>query len=170
MTKNNKYYLTALKWFREKINPYQSVVVISVMIGLLSGFAAIVLKSLVHYIEAYGVGFIPAYQLFLTPVTGILIVVFLHQYVLKRAAGFHGVGDIIYSILRKSAIIDFILTYSKLITSAITIGFGGSAGLESPIVVTGSAIGSNIGRLFRYDVNYKTLFIGCGSAAGIAAF
>ncbi|GIV33416.1 MAG: chloride channel protein [Chitinophagales bacterium] len=167
--KQTKIYQYALKWLQRSGGPYQLVIGLSVAIGLLSGIAAIVLKSFIHYIEAYGVGFIPSYQLFLTPITGILLAVLLNQTVFKKAGLFHGVGDIIVSIIRKSGIMDFHLVYAKLITSAITVGFGGSSGLESPIVVTGSAIGSNVGRLFKMDVNYRVLFIGCGAAAGIAA-
>ncbi|MDZ4847319.1 MAG: chloride channel protein [Chitinophagales bacterium] len=169
MSKSRKYYLLGMKWVSEHSSPYQSIIVLSVAIGLLSGIAAITLKSLIHFIESYGVGFFPSYLFFLTPVTGILIVVFLNQNIFGKAAAFHGIGDIITSIRRKSSVIDFTLTYVKLITSAITVGLGGSSGLESPIVVTGSAIGSNVARFFRLDVNYKSLFIGCGAAAGISA-
>jgi CIC family chloride channel protein len=169
LSKREKYYVKSIKWLQQHVGPYQAIISLSVVTGLISGISAIVLKSLLHYVEAYGVSKFPPYLLFLTPMAGIMIVTLLHKKILKESAKFHGVGDIIYAISKRSAILSFSLTYAKLITSAITVGFGGSAGLESPIVLTGSAIGSNLARFFRLEINYRILLIGCGSAAGIAA-
>jgi len=170
LNKGNKYYyVSGIKWLGKYIGPYQTIISLSVLTGLISGSGAIILKSLIHFVEAYGVSSFPPYLLFLTPLTGILMVTILHKEVFKKAGAFHGIGDIINAISKRSAMMSFTLTYAKLITSAITMGFGGSAGLEAPIVVTGSAIGSNLARFFRLEINYRILLMGCGSAAGIAA-
>ncbi len=169
MNSSKKYYITGIKWLGKYVGPYQTIILLSILTGLLSGLSAIILKTLLHYIERNAVKFFPSYLLFLTPLAGILIVTLLHKRVFKTGSMFHGVGDIVQTITKKSALLHFSLTYAKLITSAITVGFGGSSGLESPIVVTGSAIGSNIARFFRLDINYRILFIGCGAASGIAA-
>jgi CIC family chloride channel protein len=169
MNSSKKYYITGIKWLGRYVGPYQTIILLSILTGLVSGFSAIVLKTLLHYIERNAVKFFPSYLLFLTPLAGILIVTLLHKRVFKTSSTFHGVGNIVQAISKKSALLHFSLTYAKLITSAITVGFGGSSGLESPIVVTGSAIGSNIARFFRLDINYRILFIGCGAASGIAA-
>jgi chloride channel protein, CIC family len=169
LSKREKYYVAFIKWLQRNVGPYQAIITLSVLTGIVTGISAIVLKSLIHYVEAYGVSKFPPYLLFLTPMAGIMIVTLLHKKIFKRSAEFHGVGDIINTISRRSAIMNFSLTYAKLITSAVTVGFGGSSGLESPIVVTGSAIGSNIARLFRLEINYRILLIGCGASAGIAA-
>lgn len=168
MNSSKKYYITGIKWLGKYVGTYQTIILLSILTGLMSGLSAIILKTLLHYIERNAVKFFPSYLLFLTPLTGILIVTLLHKRVFKTGSNFHGVGDIVQTITKKSALLHFSLTYAKLITSAITVGFGGSSGLESPIVVTGSAIGSNIARFFRLDINYRILFIGCGAASGIA--
>lgn len=164
-----QYYLDTIRWIHKHIGPYQMLIALSVLTGMLSGFAATVLKKLLHYVETQAFLFFPSYLLFLTPLTGIMLVTFIHQNIFKSSGKFHGVGEVIMAISKRSAILNFSLTYAKLITSALTVGMGGSSGLESPIVVTGAAIGSNLARLFRLEINYRILFIGCGASAGIAA-
>ncbi len=101
------------------------------------------------------------------PLVGIVITVLLARYYWKEKLG-HGITDVLYTISQRSSIIKRGKMYSRMLTSAITVGFGGSVGLEAPIVVTGTAIGSNIAQLMHMDYKSRTLLIGCGAAGAIA--
>lgn len=165
----DKVYGRVLKWRREYLSDYTFVILLAVLVGLAGGLAAVLLKTIIHTVEAYSVT-LAANMLFLfIPILGIFIVSALKHYIFPKVSAFTGIGNVVYSIARDSAYIPTTLTYSRMITAGLTMGFGGSAGLESPIVVTGSAIGANIARFFRLGHKYRTLFIGCGTAAGVSA-
>jgi len=140
-------------------------------IGALAGVASVVLKQTVHYLQIFLIeGFEVRYENYLYlsyPIVGILITVLITKYLLKEKLG-HGITGILYDISKRFSQIKLSKTFSRMVTSAITVGFGGSVGLEAPIVVTGSAIGSNIGRLVHLDYKKKTILIGCGAAGAIA--
>jgi len=160
-----------LIWRIRNIGDRQFILLLSIVIGLLSGLAAIVLKNLVyytHYFMTNGFKFTEENFWYLAlPGMGILLTVLFVKFFVKDNIG-HGVSRILYAISKKSGILKIHNTYTSMIGSSLTVGFGGSVGLEAPIVLTGSAIGSNLGRMFR--LNYKTiiLLIGCGSAGAIA--
>lgn len=155
--------------FRYKyISPRNFLLIMAVLVGLGAGTAAILLKTLVHSVELLRPANAPGIVYLGLPLIGILITVFLSRNVFKDAVG-HGVGSVLYAISQKAGILGRVKMYSRLIASAITVGFGGSTGLEAPIVVTGSAIGSNFTRWFRMDERKRILYIGCGTAAGIGA-
>ena len=143
--------------------------VIATLVGFVSGMVAVLLKTLVHLIQ-YWIEEIPvtrfAYLLF--PVIGLLITVFLVQYFF---AGFieKGIAMVLKAIARKSSFIPLTHTYRHIVTSSITVGLGGSVGLEAPIVATGSAVGSNMARITDLNYQERTLLIACGAAAGISA-
>lgn len=142
------------------------------VVGLIAGLAAVILKSTVHFISHLWDHYLNKYEvnyLYLgVPLLGIIITVVMAKYLFKERMG-HGITDILYSISKNSSIITRAKTYSRMITSAVTVGFGGSAGLEAPIVVTGSAIGSNLSQLVHLDYKKRTLLIGCGAAGAIAS-
>ncbi|MBE0638822.1 MAG: chloride channel protein [Bacteroidales bacterium] len=160
-----------LIWRVKNVPDQQFVLVLSIVIGILSGIAAVLLKNLAHFtyrIASSGFSFKQEYLLYLgLPMVGIFLTVIFVRYFIKDDLG-HGVSKILYTISRKSGMLKPHNTFSSVIGSSLTVGFGGSVGLEAPIVLTGSAIGSNLARLFR--LNYKTviLLIGCGSAGAIA--
>jgi len=160
-----------LIWRIRNIGDRQFVIFLSFIIGILSGLAAILLKNLVyytHYLMTNGFKFTEENFWYLAlPGVGILLTVLFVKFFVKDNIG-HGISRILYAISRNSGKLKIHNTYSSMIASSLTIGFGGSVGLEAPIVLTGSAIGSNLGRMFR--MNYKTiiLLIGCGSAGAIA--
>ncbi|UII34044.1 chloride channel protein [Fulvivirga ulvae] len=142
------------------------------IIGLISGSAAVILKESVHFIQNqlisefaiengnyYYLGF---------PLVGILITVVISRFLLRENLG-HGITQILYDIAKNSALIKRSKMFSRMVTSAITVGFGGSVGLEAPIVVTGSAIGSNVGRAMHLNYKKRTILIGCGAAGAISA-
>jgi len=145
--------------------------ILSLVVGLLSGLAAILLKNLTHFVEHRsqqtllgsdhtGVGF-------LLPFAGIFLTMLFVKYLLKQDIG-HGVSKILFAISKRKGHLKPHNTWSSMAASSMTVGLGGSVGLEAPIVLTGSSIGSNIGHLLR--LNYKTivLLIGCGAAGAIA--
>lgn len=148
------------------------MLILAGLIGVISGCAAVVLKETVHLIQQaltsdFDIKY-ANYFYFGYPLIGILITVLITEYVLRERLG-HGITQILYDISKKSGIIRKSKMYSRMLTSAITVGFGGSVGLEAPIVVTGSAIGSNVGRLMHLNYKKRTLLIGCGAAGAISA-
>lgn len=142
------------------------------LIGLFAGLAAVILKSTVHliiqYLELNHAIFSFNYFYLGYPLLGILLTVLIAKYLIKEDLG-HGITQILYSISKNSSIIRKTRMYSRMVTSAITVGFGGSVGLEAPIVVTGSAIGSNLARLFHLGYKKRTVLLGCGAAGAVSA-
>ncbi len=161
-----------LIWRLKHISDKNFLLVASGLIGLFAGLAAVILKTTVHYIQRFleaGMDIANVNYLYLfLPLIGILITASIARYFLKEKLG-HGITSVLYRISKRSSIIEPVKMYSRMITSAITVGLGGSVGLEAPIVVTGSAIGSNIGQLVHLDYKKRTVLIGCGSAAAISA-
>jgi len=158
-----------LIWRIKHIKNPTFVIILSVVIGILAGLAAVVLKITVHYIQSVlKSSILPNYIYFIYPAIGILLTVIISRYFFKEKLG-HGITDIIYAISKKLSLVKQSKIYSRMITSAITVGFGGSVGLEAPIVVTGSAIGSNVSRFMHMNYNHRTLLVGCGAAASISA-
>lgn len=160
-----------LTWRLKHISTKNFVLMLSGLVGLVAGITAVVLKSTVH--ELYHLlstvdigGFDYLYLAY--PFIGIFISALLMKYIFKEKSG-HGITNILFAISKRSSIIKSAKMYSAMVTSAITVAFGGSVGLESPIVVTGSAIGSNIGRVMHLSFKKRTLLIGCGAAGGISA-
>jgi chloride channel protein, CIC family len=165
---HGKFLFWRLKYIPEK----NFIYFLAVFVGFLAGLAAVTLKSTVHFLQEFltrGSDYqIANYWYLGFPLLGILITVFLNWKVFKDVAG-HGITDIIYSISKKAGIISEKKIYSRMLSSTFTVGFGGSLGLEAPIAVTGSAIGSNLTRLMHLNQRIRSLMIGCGAAGGIAA-
>jgi len=163
-----RLYIRFMNWRSSLIGDRGFIILLSVFVGILAGFSALLLKTLIHFFESRA-GDLPYYMFFLLPSIGITLVVLLYKNVFTKAAEFHGIYGVLNAIRKRNAFIHYSLMYVQLLTGALTISFGGSSGLESPTVVTGSAIGSNASRFFRLNYRYKTLFIGCGTAATISA-
>jgi len=160
-----------LVWRQYHIGERQFVLLLSLAVGTLTAFAALLLKSFIHFIggtltkgiEAYGATWL--YLVF--PVIGILLSGLFITFIVKDDIG-HGITKVLYSLSKNNGRIKPHNMFTSVIASGITIGFGGSVGAEAPIVLTGSAIGSNIGRLFRMEHKILMLLIGCGAAGAIA--
>lgn len=158
-------------WKNRHIKNSQFVFILSVIIGLLSGIAAVILKNTVHYtfyLISRGFQFEHGSILYLAfPLAGIVLTVIFVKFILKKNIS-HGISRILYAISKRNGVLEGHNTWSSMVGSTLTVAFGGSVGLEAPIVLTGSAIGSTLGRLFR--LNHKTLIvlIGCGAAGAIA--
>ncbi len=154
---------------QQKLTTKQFVIFSAILIGLTAGLAAVFLKLLVHWLLG-GIEVISSNKQWIIaafPIIGIsLCVIFIH-YINGNKLG-KGLANIIYAIAKKSSILPKDQTYSHIISSGLTVGFGGSSGLESPIVTTGSAIGSNFGKTYKLTYKERTLLLACGAAAGIA--
>lgn len=160
-----------IKWREKHISHNQFVLILSFVVGVLSALAAFALKHLIHFIQHLLTGGFDPHSfnwLYLVyPVIGIFITgVFIRRVVRDDIS--HGVTKVLYAISCRKGMIRRHNTWSSLIASGITIGFGGSVGAESPIVMTGSAIGSNLGRLFRMEKKVMMLLIGCGAAGAVS--
>ncbi len=167
-----KLYEILITWLSKKFSPRQILVLSSILVGLTAGIAAVVLKTAVYYIHhAIIYDYHIKYQYFLYlifPTIGILLTVWFVKKYRNGKLG-RGTANILHSIAKKSSFLPKDQMYSHVITSALTVGFGGSAGLESPIVVTGAAIGSNYAKTNNINYKDRTLLLACGAAAGIAA-
>jgi len=172
MSRFRKVIMKLLIWRLKYVSDNNFLIIIASVVGLIAGLAAVVLKSTVHGISYWLALNLNKYEinyLYLgLPILGILLTVVLAKYIFRENLG-HGIPDILYSISKNSSIIRKTKMYSRMLTSALTVGFGGSVGLEAPIVVTGSAIGSNLSQLVHLDYKKRTLLIGCGAAGAIAS-
>ncbi len=144
-----------------------------ILIGVVAGLAAVLMKSMVHWVEeqvqqGLSTGQTNYFWLFITPIIGIVLSVLYEQRFLGGRLK-KGVTKILYAITRRKGELDRRDMYGHLVTSALTVGMGGSAGLEAPIVLTGSAIGSNIATELQLGYKEKTILLACGASAGIAA-
>ncbi len=146
--------------------------ILAIVVGVLAALAGHLLKEAIHAVQNIANSFSSItsvnwlYLVF--PTIGIALTVVFVRYFVRDDIS-HGVTRIFYAISRKQSKIKFHNTYSSVLASATTIGFGGSVGAEAPIVLTGAAIGSNIGQALRLRYNLITLLLGCGAAAAIAA-
>ncbi len=161
-----------LGFLRNRVEFKTFVILSSIVVGLASGLAAVLLKNIVHFIHYESPKFFNqngiSFLLPLTPLLGILLSLSIIKFLFKEKFTV-GLTNIIYRIVRKSSAIPKEDMLSHLLTSGVTIGFGGSAGLEAPIVATGAAIGSNTAKGLNFNYQIRTLLLACGSAAGISA-
>ena len=169
----NTSLLIKLKaWRKRNISDYHFIIFLSFIAGIAAGLGAVVIKHLVRFIEdALTSGFTKEYQnylYFLYPALGVFITVIFIRYILRKPVG-DGVPNILYAISRNNGIIKAYQMFASIITSSLTVGFGGSVGLEGPSVLTGGAIGSNIGRLLDFDYRKMTLLVACAAAGAVSA-
>ncbi|MBS7254910.1 chloride channel protein [Flavobacterium branchiicola] len=154
------------------MTPKQFIFLSSVLIGISCSLAVIVLKTFAHSVFSFAtyingilkLSFINS----ILPIIGIVLTVFVIDRVLNGTIE-KGTSQILYAVAKKASIIPRKQMYAQIVTSSLTVGLGGSAGLESPIVVTGAAFGSNFAQNYKLQYKDRTLLIGCGVAAGIAA-
>ncbi|MDR3119192.1 MAG: chloride channel protein [Mediterranea sp.] len=160
-----------LTWREKHTTGKKFVLMLSFVVGILAALAAILLKQLIHLIQNLLTNSFSAtganYLYLVYPVVGIFIAGLFVRYIVKDDIG-HGITKILYAISRRRGRIKSHNTWSSLIAGSITIGFGGSVGAEAPIVLTGSAIGSGLGGLFKMDQRTLMLLVGCGAAGAVA--
>ena len=167
----NHRFGKVITWCEKHITERNLLLILSFVIGLLTAFAGLVLKWLIHFIQGFltdnfdktGANWL--YLLY--PVIGIFLTGLFVRFFVRDDIS-HGITKILYAISRRKSRIKRHNMWSSVIASGITIGFGGSVGAEAPIVLTGSAIGSNLGSLFRLDSKRLMLLVGCGAAGAIS--
>ncbi|RYY14495.1 MAG: chloride channel protein, partial [Cytophagaceae bacterium] len=161
-----------LLWRLRHVSERVYVVWLAGLVGVLAGLAAVLLKTAVHWQQARLAAAVTepnrVFALSLYPIIGITLTVLVTKYLLGGNLG-RGIGPIIYSTARENSIVPRSKLYSQLVTAFLTVSFGGSAGTEAPISVTGAAIGSNAARVLRAGRRRRRLLTGCGAAAGVAA-
>ncbi|SHI63503.1 chloride channel protein, CIC family [Tangfeifania diversioriginum] len=167
-----KHWLNKLiVWRIARIPEKQFIYILSLIVGVVSGLAALALKNLIHFIAGQLTSWFDSdsisYLYLVYPLVGIFFTALFVRFIVKDNIG-HGVSKILYSISRQNSRLRRHNTWSSMIASSFTIGFGGSVGAEAPVVLTGASIGSNLARLFKLNYKYITLMIGCGAAGGIA--
>ena len=162
-----KYLWAPLRALLRKLPERDVLLVLSLVVGLFCGAAAVLLKLAIHYLQTFLAGIGSHYTDLLWPGTGMLLSLLLLRFVVKKDIG-HGVTKVLVAISRNESRIDRHNMWSSLVTSALTIGFGGSVGAEAPIVYTGAAIGSNLGRYMGLSYRSMTILLGCGAAGAVA--
>ena len=158
-------------WREKNIKEKRFILILSFLVGIFTAFAALILKVIIHWIQNFLTDNFNAteanYLYLVYPVVGIFLTGLFVRYVVKDDIS-HGVTKILYAISRRQGRIKRHNTWSSIIASSITIGFGGSVGAEAPIVLTGSAIGSNLGTIFKMEHRTLMLLVGCGAAGAVA--
>ena len=171
MRSSSNWINKAVAWRIAHIPEKNFIYLLSLFIGLMSGLAALTLKTLIHFVEVEVTNLISvdsiSYWYLIYPMFGIFLTVLFVKFIVKDNIG-HGVAKILFSISRKHGQLKPHNSYSSMIASSLTIGLGGSVGAEAPIVLTGASIGSNLAKFFKLNHKYVTLMVGCGAAGGIA--
>ncbi|MFP8892588.1 chloride channel protein [Chryseobacterium sp. EZn1] len=165
-------YELILHWLNNRLSRNQFLVLSGILVGCTAGLAGVILKTLVHNIHYFITNKVHfEYQILFYIVFPFLGIVLTTMIVLTLFKGQDrkGIGAILYEIAQNSSIVASVKMYSQVIQSAVTVGLGGSAGLESPIAVTGAAIGSNYAQTYRLSYKERTLLLAAGATAGIAS-
>lgn len=166
-----EWWMKVVSWRERHIKERSFIIFLALVVGVICGFAAQLLKFLIHVISQVLTSHLSAttanWLYLVYPVIGIFLVTLFLNFVVKDNIS-HGVTKVLYAISRRKSRLKKRNMYASLIASSITIGFGGAVGAEGPIVFTGAAIGSNVGQAFRLSPRLLMLLVGCGAAAGIA--
>lgn len=172
--RQNRYteaWLRVVKWRERHFKENRFIIFLSLIIGIVCGFAAQLLKFLIHFISDALTTHLSQtdanYLYLIYPVIGILASFLIVKYVVKDNIS-HGVTKVLYAISQRKSRLKKKFMWASMLSSSLTIGFGGSVGAEGPIVYTGAAIGSNIGQAFRLSPKVLMILVGCGAGAGIA--
>lgn len=160
------------QWRKRHISQEDFLIIAAVIVGILGGLAASLLKLLTHSVANFLQNdFHWEYKYFLYflfPFSGIVLTTLYLKIFIRKRPFYSGITPLIKSVIHNQSRLDFHNIYSQVITSALTVGMGGSAGLEAPSVSSGASIGSNLGRLFGLNYRETTLLLACGGAAGIS--
>jgi len=172
MPTKNKYLKQILIWRYKYISERQFIYVLSVLVGLLAGLGTAILKNLTFFFEEVLEGrFIKDihYSLyFIFPIIGLILVYYIKKKIIKKEIG-HGISTTLHAVSKRNGIIEKYKMYASLITAPITVGFGGSAGLQGPAVSTGAALGSYVSQLFHMNAKTRMLLIGCATAGAMSS-
>lgn len=154
-----------------EIDQTMLIYILSLVVGLLSALAAVLLKNSIHFAHRFIEERLRNHNdnllYLLIPLSGMFLTLIFVKYVVRDNIG-HGISRVLYAISKKRGHLKPHNTWSSIVASTLTIGFGGSVGAEAPIVLTGSSIGSTLGRFFRLNYRNVTLLIGCGAAGAVS--
>jgi len=171
-TTAQRWYIKFLQWKTQYLTHRQFILLLCVLVGVATGFAALAMRSLTHFIEEVLVGNIIRYINYgfyvVFPAVGFLLVYLVKKYVIRKDVS-HGIPSILYAVAKQKGIMKRFQAYGSILTAPITIGFGGSVGLEGPMVVTGAGISSQVARLFHINQSDRMLLLACACAAALAA-
>ena len=172
-TRAKVFFKSLNRWRLAHLSDRQFMILLAIPTGFLAGVAAVLIKFLTHsirdfffYLRTFDRNV--DYMFFVLPAIGILLTIIVIRYIIRREVG-HGIPGLLYALSRNKGIVKPYTTFSSIITSALTVGFGGSVGLEGPSVSTGGSIGSNIGQLLKLNQKQINVLIGMGGAAALAA-
>ncbi len=169
--KFDRIYFRILRLSR-RLSARQMMIVLAAIVGLLAGLGTYVFEVLLHTIKSCLVNWMPSERshllLLFYPVVGIILVTLFVKYIVRDNIS-EGVTRVLYAISRKNSYLNKHNCWTSAVASSVTLGFGGSVGPEAPIVLTGAAIGSNVGRLARLNYRNSTLMLCCGAGAALAA-
>jgi CIC family chloride channel protein len=172
MPTKNKFLKQILLWRYKFISERQFVYALSILVGLLAGLGTAVLKNLTFFIENVIEGkFIKDFHYslyFIFPIIGLVLVYYIKKKIIKKEIG-HGISTTLHAVSKRNGIIEKYKMYASLITAPITVGFGGSAGLQGPAVSTGAALGSYVAQLFHMNAKTRMLLIGCATAGAMSS-
>ena len=165
-------YKRILIWRAKYISHKQFVYILSIIVGFTSGVGAVILKNLTHFFQHILEGnlvkeFHTAFY-FLSPLVGFGIVYLIMKYVIRNKVS-HGIPSTLFAISKRKGIMKRYQMFGSILTAPITVGFGGSVGLEGPTVATGAAIGSNISRLFHMNQTTRNLLVTCAAAGAMSS-
>lgn len=160
------------RWRYKNLSTKAFITILSIIVGIAAGFAAVIIKHAVKFIQNIP-GFLLSRELshylyFIYPFIGIALVYIFVRYVLKKQVR-HGIPNVLYGISQRKGYLGKHNLFSSIITSAFTVGFGGSVGLEGPTVATGAAIGSQLGKFLRLEYKYVVLLLACACTGAMAA-
>ncbi|MBQ0034606.1 MAG: chloride channel protein [Bacteroidales bacterium] len=170
MEKVSKIKNSLISWRETNLSEKHLVGVLSLLVGIATALAAWLLKTLIHacqyVVENVMIHGEYTFWYLITPTIGIALAALFVRYIVKDDIS-HGITKILFAISQRKSIIKAHNMWSSIISSAVTIGFGGSVGAEAPIVLTGAAIGSNLAKAFRLNQRTMMLMIACGAAGAI---
>jgi CIC family chloride channel protein len=166
------FFIKFLKWRYAHISNKQFITIASAIIGFMAGLGAVILKNFTHFIQHLLEGkFIKDIHqafYFIFPILGLLIVIVFIKYIVKKKIG-HGIPSTLYAISKQKGIMPSHQMWASIFTAPLTVGFGGSVGLEGPTVATGAALGSNFARMFHLNQTTRTLLIGAAAAGAMSS-
>lgn len=169
---SKSFFIKFLKWRYAHISNKQFITIASAIIGFMAGLGAVILKNFTHFIQGLLEGkFIKDIHqafYFIFPIIGLLFVIVFIKYIVKKKIG-HGIPSTLYAISKQKGIMPSHQMWASIFTAPLTVGFGGSVGLEGPTVATGAALGSNFARMFHLNQTTRTLLIGAAAAGAMSS-
>ncbi|UCE93796.1 MAG: chloride channel protein [Flavobacteriaceae bacterium] len=160
------------KWRYKHITNQQFIYALSILVGFLAGLGTVIIKNLTHFIQSLLQGkIIVDYHhslYFIFPLIGLILVYLIQKYIIRKKIG-HAIPSTLFSLSKKKGLIERYKMYASLITAPLTVGFGGSVGLQGPAINTGAAMASNIAQFFHTSARNRSLLIGCASAGAVAS-